>query len=317
MEVLFVPDSKFFKSFIEDMSQFPEVEGIALAGSRTTKRDDEHSDYDVYIYLNSALDVKKRKEIMQKYCSYFEMDNRFWENEDNGRFNDGVIIDVLFRSIDDIAWQLYNALVKHEARNGYSTCLWHNILSSEILYDKTGKLQALFEKYRVDYPDELAQNIIERNRELLKGEIPSYYSQIEKAIERNDLVSINHRIAEFLASYFDIIFALNRIPHPGEKRLESACSEQCKETLPDKFVENLERLIKSIGSNNEEILKIIDEMIENLDKVLKREVTHVPSKEHRQQEHMPQIASNSRIPCQEFSQQTPAGGRILFRPHAK
>ena len=45
----------------------------------------------------------------------------------------------------------------------------------------------------------------------------SYYEQIEKAIKRDDKNSINHRISAFMASYFDIIFAKNKMLHPGEK----------------------------------------------------------------------------------------------------
>ena len=49
--------------------------------------------------------------------------------------------------------------------------------------------------------------------------MPSFLYQVDKAVERNDLISINHRTTELLASYFDIIFALNEKLHPGEKRL--------------------------------------------------------------------------------------------------
>jgi hypothetical protein len=52
--------------------------------------------------------------------------------------------------------------------------------------------------------------------------------QIAAAIRRNDTVSINHRVAAWLASYFDIIFAVNSRFHPGEKRLLSQIAE-----LPD------------------------------------------------------------------------------------
>lgn len=54
---------------------------------------------------------------------------------------------------------------------------------------------------------------------LLTGNLPSYDAQIKKAFVRKDMVSVNHRTAAFLESYFDIIFALNKLTHPGEKRI--------------------------------------------------------------------------------------------------
>ena len=56
----------------------------------------------------------------------------------------------------------------------------------------------------------------------------SYYEQIKKALMRNDIVSVNHRITAFLASYFDIIFATNKLLHPGEKRLIKYAQDNCK-----------------------------------------------------------------------------------------
>jgi hypothetical protein len=53
---------------------------------------------------------------------------------------------------------------------------------------------------------------------------------------RGDAVSVNHRAAAFLASAFDVIFALNRVLHPGEKRLVSYVEASCP-LRPDGFRE--------------------------------------------------------------------------------
>ena len=88
----------------------------------------------------------------------------------------------------------------------------------------------------------------------------SYYEQIKKALMRNDIVSVNHRITAFLASYFDIIFATNKLLHPGEKRLIKYAQDNCK-ILPKDFGVNIEKLL---NQPNIETLKILDNMLENL-----------------------------------------------------
>ena len=59
----------------------------------------------------------------------------------------------------------------------------------------------------------LRQNIIALNYPVLRGVIPAYANQLEKAVKRHDLVSVNHRLAALFASYFDIIFAVSRQLH--------------------------------------------------------------------------------------------------------
>ena len=85
--------------------------------------------------------------------------------------------------------------------------------------------------------------------------------QIEKAETREDFVSVNHRVTEFLASYFDIIFALNEMTHPGEKRMQSIGSKECK-ILPKHFNENLNRLFE--GMFREKISPIIKDMVNEI-----------------------------------------------------
>ncbi|MBQ4537296.1 MAG: DUF4037 domain-containing protein, partial [Lachnospiraceae bacterium] len=93
--------------------------------------------------------------------------------------------------------------------------------------------------------------------------LPSYDSQIEKAENRKDFVSVHHRVTEFLASYFDIIFALNEMTHPGEKRMQSICSKECK-ILPESFDENLNKLFE--GMFCEKISPIIKDMVNKIKK---------------------------------------------------
>ena len=69
------------------------------------------------------------------------------------------------------------------------------------------------------YPEPLRRAIVARNRPLLADNLSSFAAQLEKALARGDAVSASHRAAAFLASYFDVLFALNRATHPGEKRL--------------------------------------------------------------------------------------------------
>ena len=77
-------------------------------------------------------------------------------------------------------------------------------------------------------------------------------------------MSINHRIAEFLASYFDVIFAINKKTHPGEKRLISICRVEC-ELLPNNFEENLNKLMNLLGEG-EIVIEIISEIVTELKK---------------------------------------------------
>ena len=181
--------------------------------------------------------------------------------------NNGIDIDILYRDLDEFAKGIAETVEQFQARNGYTTCMWHNLKNCKILFDRTGRLTNLQEKYNIPYPEQLQKNIIDRNIRLLRTGMPAYEMQIAKAVKRRDLVSINHRTAEFLASYFDIIFALNGLTHPGEKRLIDLCVKECK-LLPDYFKPNLEGLFGNLFTCPEQVTVWLDRIIRELETVL-------------------------------------------------
>lgn len=250
-----------------ELKSFPQTEAIALGGSRATGLNDKSSDYDVYVYVSEDIPEAARRELLSRYCRVTEIGNRYWETEDNCTLNDGVDIDIIYRSLDDFAEGISAVVDRCEATNGYTTCMWHNLLNCKIIFDRNGRLEKLRERYDIPYPEALRKNIIERNMKLLSGALPSYDMQIKKAVGRGDLVSINHRTTEFLASYFNVIFAANRLTHPGEKRLVGICEAECK-LLPDNFRENLDRLFaelyteKTVGN----VARIVRELASALEK---------------------------------------------------
>ena len=62
----------------EELGNISQVEAIALGGSRATGRNDEKSDYDVYVYITEGIEEKVRTTILEKYCKYMEIGNSFF-----------------------------------------------------------------------------------------------------------------------------------------------------------------------------------------------------------------------------------------------
>jgi hypothetical protein len=162
-------------------------------------------------------------------------------------------------------------LVRHEARTGYSTAFWANVLASRPLVDTTGWFARLKRRAQQPYPEQLRHAIIALNLPLLRQAQSAYGRQLEKAVARRDLVSVNHRVAALLASYFDILFALNRIPHPGEKRLIDAASERCR-LLPPSMRQHLDALLRAAGIPGPQVLRRASALTTELEDLVSRNV---------------------------------------------
>jgi len=198
--------------------------------------------------------------------------NDFWEPGDEWIDSQtGRHVDIMYRTPFWIEEQLERVLVRHEASIGYSTCFWHNVLHSTPLFDRSGWYRDLQSAAARPYPWPLQRAIIARNHPILRQTLSSYLAQIERAVRRGDSVSVQHRVTALLASYFDILFAVNELPHPGEKRLLQFAATRCART-PREMETQVNALLETAARPATlAVVEHIDALLDSLDAFLEAE----------------------------------------------
>jgi hypothetical protein len=248
----------------------PGVVAVALGGSRATGTADAGSDVDLYVYAEPEPPLSARAAAAAAAgARRLELGNRAFEPGDEWLDGaTGVHVDAMYRSPAWIEAQLDRVLVRHEPSTGYSTCLWHNVLVSVPLRDPSGWYARLRVGADVPYPEPLRRAVVARNHPLLRGSLSSYRHQLERALARGDEVAAQHRSTAFLASWFDVLFAVNRRPHPGEKRLLALAEALCP-LRPPALARHVEALVAACGTPA--ALPALDALCAGLDEVLRSE----------------------------------------------
>jgi hypothetical protein len=238
------------RKLAEAYGAVPGVVAVALAGSRENQVADAASDLDLYVYADPEPPLAARAAIAAGARGRPELDNRFFEPGDEWIDGaTGLAVDVMFRAPRWIEEQLDRVLVRHQAQVGYSTAFWHNVLRSTALWDPHGFYRRLQARAATPYPEPLRRAIVAKNHPLLRANQSSYAVQIARAVARGDRVAVSHRVAAFLASYFDVLFALNRLPHPGEKRLLEMVAARCPHA-PPRFAEEVQALLATVADGD-------------------------------------------------------------------
>lgn len=245
----------------------PQVEAVALSGSRAGSAVDAASDIDLYIYTRAEIPLESRKAIVSACggASRASLGLAYWGPGDEWYDRaTGIEVDANFFEADWMQGQLERVIDRHEPSLGYTTCFWRTVRNSRVFYDPRGWFADLQARAGAAYPEELRRNIIAFNHPVLRGVIPAYQRQIEKAVQRADLVSLNHRLAALLASYFDILFAVNRVLHPGEKRLVQIAQAECA-SLPEDMPADLEAVLRAAGAPGDGLPVHLTRLLDHLD----------------------------------------------------
>ena len=266
------PSQNLIQTLVHRFSVFPQVEALGLGGSRISPTTDTYADIDLYVYTTSVIPLQNRAALVETFKpTRVDLDMQAWDLCDEWcDAKTGIEVDAIYWDTHWIEEQLDRVLEKHQAGTGYTTCFWYTIRHSHILFDRNGWFHALKQKSDKSYPETLRRSIIAKNHPLLRRAIESYLHQIEKAIKRRDLVSINHRITGLFASYFDIIFALNHVLHPGEKRLVELANQRCPK-IPKHMPHQVEHVLQAACRIDKTLIKKIELLINSLDRLLTEE----------------------------------------------
>jgi hypothetical protein len=248
------------------------VEAIAWGGSQVSVSGDRLSDIDLYVYTSAVVPLEARQALVAEMRSTrADLNLQYWDLGDEWYDPDtGIEVDIIYWEPTWIESQLDRLWREHQASLGYSTCFWYTIYHSRVLYDRQGWFEDLQHQSRQPYPEALRRAIITKNHAVLRRVIPSYTHQIEKACQRNDPVSLNHRIAALLASYFDVVFALNKVLHPGEKRLIERARAQCTR-VPVDMAEQITALLRAACSLDGGVVQRTGALLDSLDDLLRQE----------------------------------------------
>lgn len=198
------------------------VLAVVQGGSAATGRADEFSDVDIDVYSRGQIGTEARQELAAQRAvpGSARIGHRWYEGGDVWvEAASGTGVDVIYRLTANIEANLKRVLVEHQPSIGYTTALAYNVQTAVIHYDPESWFASLQTWSRQPYPEALVQAIIDYNLPLLREMPFSFRYLLETAQIRGDSFSALDTVDRFWGAYLDILFALNRAAHPGEKRL--------------------------------------------------------------------------------------------------
>jgi len=131
-----------YQTLIEKLNgrfqQFPQVQAIALGGSLTGNSLDSLSDIDYYVYVNDLIPLSEREAIVHDLgASRTSLNLTLWDLGDEWfDATTGIEVDVIYWWQEWIEEQLDRVLNQQTGSVGYTTCFWHTIKHSQILFDR-------------------------------------------------------------------------------------------------------------------------------------------------------------------------------------
>lgn len=195
----------------------PGVVAVSLGGSIASELADAASDLDLYVYWEELLaPAGERAERLAAVADPGTVRAGLisWGLEDQFSV-DGRPVELIYRRWRDIRAGMERAHAEGLAGDGYTTAVLYALACGQPLHDPTGELRAARDRLAGEFPEATRTAVLRRACPLLGFHL----AQLRRAQARGDLLFVQHIRDKIQLLFFDVLFALNRLYHPGEKRL--------------------------------------------------------------------------------------------------
>ena len=117
------------KEFTKEAIKSNDIDAIVLSGSKTSLINDEMSDYDIYVYSKEKVNIENRKNFAEKYSSYYELGNDYFEYGDE-LIIENICFDFMYRDLSFVENEINYIWKNCNSKIGYTTAFLYNIKSA-------------------------------------------------------------------------------------------------------------------------------------------------------------------------------------------
>lgn len=191
----------------------PAVRAVFVGGSRATGLADAASDTDLYaLHAGPLPGADARAAALAPVADGGAVtEETAWGTEDHLHIG-GHLVEIVY--LDSAGLDLDVFYSPGVGPTGYTTAFLHTLAAGLVVADPHGELAAIRERLAT-YPEATRQRVLAQ----APRELAQYVADLAKAQARADWPGVSDRRARFQELWFDLLFAVNRRYHPGEKRL--------------------------------------------------------------------------------------------------
>lgn len=246
------------------VTSLPGVVGVTLGGSVAAGFADEHSDTDLHVYWREPLASDEQRAAQLRPIAdpdSLEVGFTAWGLEDHLAVS-GQKVELVYVSLANLVHDIEQAYTTGLRGEGFVTTQFYYLANGKVLADTAGEIGGLRKRLRSGYPEPTRQALLADNPMRLHA----YLEQLRTAQARGDLLYVQHRRYSLQMVFFNLLFALNRRYHPGEKRLLKH-ARKC--SLRPAYMKGRWAAIARLPANSHDLPNNIEALVEELLELVK------------------------------------------------